>query len=281
VALQALDRGHEPPERAGHAGDRVVHRRVRGEDRQLDGQGLERRQPLDLRLREADPVGEDPVREAAPARMLGDVEEVGPHHDLAARERQIEPTHVGQLVEEPADLVEGELVAAHLLLATVLDHAVAMDALLVAPVGELEMDVEGRPIPVRLGADQRHQRGVTESRVLSAAFEDHRLSPVRRRSIETSLASASRSMNSIASARIVGSGASNSGREHADDLVHAARAVAQIPDPRADAVERVKQSAFDVYDERLRVERPPRHRFAHGKRVSPVHRDNPRARAPV
>src|SRR5882724_5319425 len=196
VALQALDRGHEPPERARYPGDRVVHLRVRGEDRQLD-----------RGLREPDPVGEDAVDEAAPARVLRDVEEVGPHHDLAAREREVEPAHVGQLVEQASDLLERQLVAAHLLLASVLDDAVAMDALLVAAVGQLEVDVERRPVPVGLGADQRHERLVAEAGVLGAALEDHRLSPLRRRSMETRFASASRSMNSTASARMVASDA--------------------------------------------------------------------------
>jgi hypothetical protein len=157
VTLQALDRRHQPLERARYARDRVVHLGIRGEDRQLHRQRLERGEPLDLRLGEAYAVREDAIGEAASARVLGDVEEVGPYHDFAAGEGQVECAHVRQVVQQAPDLVERQLVAAHLLLAAVLDDAIAMDALLVAPVGQLEVHVERRPIPVGLGADQRHQ----------------------------------------------------------------------------------------------------------------------------
>jgi hypothetical protein len=146
VALQALDRRHETPEGSRHPRDRVVHLRVRREDRELHRQRLERGQALHLRLGEADAVGEDAVGEAAATRVLGDVEEIGPHHDLAARQRQVEPAHVGQLVEHMTDLVERQLAAAHLPLAPVLDDAVAVHALLVAAIGQLEVDVERRAV---------------------------------------------------------------------------------------------------------------------------------------
>src|SRR4029453_4422572 len=112
-------------------------------------------------------------------------------------------------VEQMPDLVQRQLAAAHFLLASVLDDAVAMDALLVAPIGQLEVDVERRAVPVRLGADERQQGLVAEAGVLGAALEDHRVSPLRRRSMETSFASASRSMKATVSARMVASGAAD------------------------------------------------------------------------
>ena len=65
--------------------------------------------------------------------MLDQLEEILSQKDLAAAEREIERASPGDVVEQPLQLVRGEL-------RPVLDHPVAVNAPLVAPHGEIDMD---------------------------------------------------------------------------------------------------------------------------------------------
>jgi hypothetical protein len=109
--------------------------------------------------------------------MLDDLEEVGAHEHLAARERDVEPAERRELVEDAGPLGRGHLALPRRLFLAVLDHAVAMDALLVAAIGQLEMHVQGDARALGLGRNELHQGAVAEAGVLRARVEHQVPSP--------------------------------------------------------------------------------------------------------
>src|SRR5207244_4933775 len=86
-------------------------------------------------------VGLQPLVEASATRVRDQLEEILSQEDLAAAEREIERSGARQGVQERRELTRRQL-------RPPLDHPVAVDAVLVAAHGEVDVDGE-RDVPRR------------------------------------------------------------------------------------------------------------------------------------